>query len=192
MKIVSSQIVAIVLISSLTHNDAFAPRRPHQRVALTKHSVLRLDSEEETKTKEEEEDESFAPSKIPKTLRISGKGIPKRTDKVQLLDTSTYESSLIESWDPDFFVVGLPYNLDGSNSEFLQRALKFANRLNGRFNIPTFGIDERLSSETAREKYKIESSKNAIRKEIDDVAAQIILETWFSEYNKKTSPDQAR
>lgn len=99
MKIVSSQIVAIVLISSLTHNDAFAPRRPHQRVALTKHSVLRLDSEEETKTKEEEEDESFAPSKIPKTLRISGKGIPKRTDKVQLLDTSTYESSLIESWE---------------------------------------------------------------------------------------------
>ena len=62
-------------------------------------------------------------------------------------------TSLIENWDPDFFVVGLPYNLDGSNSEFLQRALKFANRLNGRFNIPTFGIDERLSSETAKEKY---------------------------------------
>ena len=101
-------------------------------------------------------------------------------------------TSLIESWDPNFFVVGLPYNLDGSNSEFLQRALKFANRLNGRFNIPTFGIDERLSSETAKEKYKIGSPKKPIRKEIDDVAAQIILETWFSEYNKKTSLDQAR
>ena len=101
-------------------------------------------------------------------------------------------TSLIENWDPDFFVVGLPYNLDGSNSEFLQRALKFANRLNGRFNIPTFGIDERLSSETAKEKYKIGSFKNTIRKEIDDVAAQIILETWFSEYNKNTSLDQAR
>ena len=101
-------------------------------------------------------------------------------------------TSLIESWDPDFFVVGLPYNLDGSNSEFLQRALKFANRLNGRFNIPTFGIDERLSSKAATEKFKTGNTKNSVRKEIDDVAAQIILETWFSEYNKKTSVDQAR
>ena len=101
-------------------------------------------------------------------------------------------TSLIESWGPNFFVVGLPYNLDGSNSELLQRALKFANRLNGRFNIPTFGIDERLSSKAAKGKYKIGNSKNTVRKEIDDVAAQIILETWFSEYNKKTSADQAR
>ena len=101
-------------------------------------------------------------------------------------------TDLIESWRPNYLVVGLPYNLDGSDSKLLQRALKFAKRLNGRFNIPTFGIDERLSSETAKEKYKIGSLKNTIRKEIDDVAAQIILETWFSEYNKKTSLDQAR
>ena len=101
-------------------------------------------------------------------------------------------TSLIESWRPNFFVVGLPYNLDGSDSKLLQRALKFAQRLNGRFNIPTFGIDERLSSKAAREKFKTGNPKNSVRNEIDDVAAQIILETWFSEYNKKTSVDQAR
>ena len=101
-------------------------------------------------------------------------------------------TSLIESWRPNFFVVGLPYNLDGSDSKLLQRALKFAHRLNGRFNIPTFGIDERLSSKAATEKFKTGNPKNSVRNEIDDVAAQIILETWFSEYNKKTSVDQAR
>ena len=101
-------------------------------------------------------------------------------------------TSLIESWRPNFFVVGLPYNLDGSDSKLLQRALKFAQRLNGRFNIPTFGIDESLSSKAAAEKFKAGNPKNSVRKEIDDVAAQIILETWFSEYNKKTSVDQAR
>ena len=101
-------------------------------------------------------------------------------------------TSLIESWRPNFFVVGLPYNLDGSDSKLLQRALKFAQRLNGRFNIPTFGIDERLSSKAATEKFKTGNPKNSVRNEIDDVAAQIILETWFSEYNKKTSVDQAR
>ena len=101
-------------------------------------------------------------------------------------------ASLIESWRPNFFVVGLPYNLDGSDSKLLQRALKFAQRLNGRFNIPTFGIDERLSSKAATEKFKTGNPKNSVRNEIDDVAAQIILETWFSEYNKKTSVDEAR
>jgi len=99
---------------------------------------------------------------------------------------------LTESWRPNYFVVGLPYNLDGSDSKLLQRALKFAKRLNGRFNIPTFGIDERLSSKAASEKFKTGNPKNSVRNEIDDVAAQIILETWFSEYNKKTSVDQAR
>jgi cytochrome P450 len=39
--------------------------------------------------------------KIPPTLRIAGRGIPSRKEKVQLLDTSTYESSLIRSWDVD-------------------------------------------------------------------------------------------
>ena len=100
-------------------------------------------------------------------------------------------TGLIESWRPNYFVVGLPYNLDGSDSKLLQRVLKFAQRLNGRFNIPTFGVDERLSSKAATEKLKAGNPKNWVRKEIDDVAAQIILETWFSEYNKKTSVDQA-
>ena len=44
-------------------------------------------------------------------------------------------TGLTESWRPNYFVVGLPYNLDGSDSKLLQRALKFAKRLNGRFNI---------------------------------------------------------
>ncbi|CAB9509766.1 Psoralen synthase (Fragment) [Seminavis robusta] len=38
-------------------------------------------------------------SKIPSTLRIEGRGIPNRNDPVQLLDSSTYESDLINSWD---------------------------------------------------------------------------------------------
>jgi hypothetical protein len=40
-------------------------------------------------------------SKIPDTLRIEGRGIPNRNDRVQLLDTSTYEADLINTWDID-------------------------------------------------------------------------------------------
>ena len=96
-------------------------------------------------------------------------------------------ASLIKTWKPDFLIVGLPYNLDGTESILLQRASKFANRLNGRFNIPTFGIDERLSSKAAEEKIKTGNRRKPYDAEIDDLAAQIILETWFAEYNKKVS-----
>ena len=81
--------------------------------------------------------------------------------------------SLIDEWKPGLFVVGLPYNLDGTESELLLRAIKFAYRLNGRFNLPSFGMDERLSSKAAIE--KIVTATHGTRKEttIDDIAAQI-------------------
>lgn len=92
---------------------------------------------------------------------------------------------LIEEWKPDVFVVGMPYNLDGTHSEFFPRAIKFANRLNGRFNIPAFGMDERLSSKAAIEKVSEESYSNKNVAAIDDIAAQIILENWFTGYKNK-------
>ena len=96
-------------------------------------------------------------------------------------------ANLVNVWKPDFLIVGLPYNLDGSESELVKRASKFANRLNGRFNIPTFGIDETLSSRAAIEKLKEENYMNRYVADVDDRAAQIILETWFAEYNKNAS-----
>lgn len=90
---------------------------------------------------------------------------------------------LIEDWKPDCCIVGLPYNLDGSVSELLTRANKFANRLNGRFHIPCYGMDERLSSKAAIEQV-LECENNKKKKmAIDDIAAQIILQNWFNEYN---------
>lgn len=89
--------------------------------------------------------------------------------------------TLIGEWRPDLFVVGMPYNLDGSESELMTRAVKFANRLNGRFHKPSYGMDERLSSAAAEQMLEeIQGTKK--RAAIDDIAAQIILENWFSEF----------
>ncbi|MBT8147588.1 MAG: Holliday junction resolvase RuvX [Gammaproteobacteria bacterium] len=82
---------------------------------------------------------------------------------------------LIDSWQPDVLVVGMPFNMDGSESELMQRARKFANRLHGRFHLPCYGIDERLSSHAAEE---LTGNRDEA---IDSVAAQLILETWFYE-----------
>lgn len=90
--------------------------------------------------------------------------------------------ALIGEWKPDLFVVGIPYNLDGSESELMTRAVKFANRLNGRFHKPSYGMDERLSSAAAAEQMREEGQDTKKRAAIDDIAAQIILENWFSEF----------
>ena len=89
--------------------------------------------------------------------------------------------ALIVEWKPNLFVVGIPYNLDGSESELMARAIKFANRLNGRFHKPSYSMDERLSSVEAAERALKENSRAKKRAAIDDIAAQIILENWFSE-----------
>lgn len=82
---------------------------------------------------------------------------------------------LIDAWQPDVLVVGMPFNMDGSESELMLRARKFANRLHGRFHLPCYGIDERLSSHAAEE---LTGNRDEA---IDSVAAQLILESWFSE-----------
>ncbi len=92
--------------------------------------------------------------------------------------------SVVAEWSPDVLVVGLPYNLDGTESELLKRAVKFGNRLNGRFHKPCYGMDERLSSRAAIEQVMEETGSMNKKSGIDDIAAQIILENWFSEFKR--------
>lgn len=94
-------------------------------------------------------------------------------------------ATLVKSWKPDAFVVGLPLNMDGSDSELSQRALKFARRLEGRFNLPFHTVDERLSTREAREISR-ENARRAghrfnERDEVDSFSAQLILETWLAD-----------
>ena len=57
---------------------------------------------------------------------------------------------VIQEWKPDLLVVGLPLNMDGTEQPLTQRAKKFANRLNGRFNLPVELQDERLTTVEAK------------------------------------------
>ncbi|MGM0633614.1 MAG: Holliday junction resolvase RuvX [Pseudomonadota bacterium] len=84
--------------------------------------------------------------------------------------------ALTEEWQPDVFVVGMPFNMDDSDSELLLRARKFANRLHGRLHRPCYGMDERLTSFEARGQLMREETSG----ELDSVAARLILEGWFA------------
>ncbi|MBJ7539430.1 Holliday junction resolvase RuvX [Marinomonas transparens] len=93
-------------------------------------------------------------------------------------------AKLVEEWQPDAFVVGLPLDMDGTENEMCQRARKFAKRLHGRFNRPYHMMDERLSSYEAKGRVISRGgNRNFKENSVDGLAAQMILETWFMESN---------
>jgi putative Holliday junction resolvase len=87
---------------------------------------------------------------------------------------------IIDEWQPDLLLIGLPLNMDGSFSELSRRAKKFANRLHGRFGLPVSMADERLSSYEAKgEIIQQTGSRDFKRNHVDSLAAKIILESWL-------------
>lgn len=87
---------------------------------------------------------------------------------------------LLAEWQPDLLIVGLPLNMDGSESELCQRARKFANRLHGRYGLPVTLTDERLSSFEAKgEIIQRTGSRQFKTNNVDSLAAALILESWF-------------
>lgn len=90
-------------------------------------------------------------------------------------------AALLSEWKPDLVLVGLPLNMDGTESEFCKRARKFSKRLHGRFGIQVELVDERLSSREAKEEVsKSGGSRDYKNNPIDSIAARIILEDWLS------------
>jgi len=90
--------------------------------------------------------------------------------------------TLLKEWQPSALVVGLPYNDDGSPHELTALCRRFANRLKGRFNLPTILVDERYTSLAASEQLKEEGIRGRKQKDlIDQYAAQQILQSYFDE-----------
>lgn len=91
-------------------------------------------------------------------------------------------AALIKEWQPAALVVGLPCNDDGTPHEMTRLCRRFANRLKGRFNLPTILVDERYTSASASMQLS-EMGVRGIRQKpvIDQVAAQHILQAYFEE-----------
>jgi putative holliday junction resolvase len=93
---------------------------------------------------------------------------------------------LIAEWQPSLLVVGLPMHMDDklNNQPHLltQLSKKFAQRLEGRFNLPVVMVDERLSSVEAAQSLGAVGIKGRAQKAmIDAVAAQSILQSYFDQ-----------
>ena len=89
---------------------------------------------------------------------------------------------LVKEWTPKLLVVGNPLNMDGSESEIKKKSDKYSNLINKRYNIPVELMDERLTTREAKDRLKAEEDNSASSgRDTHQIAAQIILENWFSE-----------
>lgn len=88
---------------------------------------------------------------------------------------------LVKTWQPDALIVGIPLNMDGTEQPLTLVVRDFLQMLEERYQIPVFGIDERLSTKDARERLFEQGGYKALQHgQVDSVAAQLILQNWLS------------
>jgi putative Holliday junction resolvase len=91
-------------------------------------------------------------------------------------------AALLAEWQPAALVVGMPCNDDGTPHEMTALCRRFANRLKGRFNLPTLLVDERYTSAAASSVLDEKGIHGRKQKSlIDQYAAQQILQAYFDE-----------
>ena len=89
---------------------------------------------------------------------------------------------IIKQHQPSLFLVGLPLNMDDSESELSTRARKFARRLKHQTNISTLMVDERLTTREARTELESYQSQGRAKKlAADSIAAALFIQSWYAE-----------
>ena len=89
---------------------------------------------------------------------------------------------IIKQHQPQLFLVGLPLNMDDSESELSTRARKFARRLRHQSNIDTLMVDERLTTREARDELDHYQAQGRGKKlAADSLAAALLIESWYRE-----------
>lgn len=84
---------------------------------------------------------------------------------------------MVDQYEVTQVIVGLPYNMDGTESSTTKKIREFTAKLAGKLNTPIFFVDERLTSKQA-ERAMIEGN---VRREdrkgkVDKIAAALLLQ----------------
>ena len=119
---------------------------------------------------------------VGQTLTHTAQGIAVIPVKNNTPDWEALDT-LVQRWKPGAFVVGMPFNMDGTENDMTKAAQKFSRVISERYRKPCHSIDERLSTRAAREISR-DNAQRAGRKYndrafVDAMAAQLLLESWF-------------
>lgn len=89
---------------------------------------------------------------------------------------------LIEDYEPDVLVCGLPQTLAGEEGSQAARIRAAAERISRVTNLPVAFTDERLSSREAKRILREQGlTERSMRGKVDMVAASLFLQTWLDE-----------
>jgi putative Holliday junction resolvase len=117
-----------------------------------------------------------------------GQTLTRQATPLNAIKNNDWKSieQLLNEWQPQMLIVGLPLSMVGEPQEMTARAERFGRQLEGRFGIKSTMIDERL---TTREAYQMatEQPRKKSKTEIDSMAAALITESWLRAYDKKAS-----
>lgn len=86
---------------------------------------------------------------------------------------------IVKQYQPNLFLVGLPLNMDETESELSARARKFARRLRHQTNIETLMVDERLTTREARGEMESYQAQGRKKVSADSIAAALFIESWY-------------
>jgi len=87
---------------------------------------------------------------------------------------------LVIEWEAEIVVVGLPFNMDGSQGPMAKKYASEAKSLGATLEVPVVLYDERLTTVSADRALKEQDmSGQQRRKVIDKVAASVMLQSWL-------------
>ena len=92
--------------------------------------------------------------------------------------------SIIEDWEVEKFLIGLPLSMSGESGKQVEAIKKLAQNLHEQFpEIPQEFYDERLSSSQAKQELKEQGlSEKEMRGKLDALAAAIFLQAYLDQY----------
>jgi len=101
-------------------------------------------------------------------------------DAARVLGDGRALRAIVEEYDVDVLVIGLPLSLDGTEGPQARRVRTLARRLTGYVPLPVVYVDERLTSiEAARRMREGGLDERQQRGTKDKVAAAILLQTYL-------------
>ncbi len=93
-------------------------------------------------------------------------------------------AKLVETHKATIIVVGMPYELDGTEGRSARLARQIGEAVSALTSLPVEYVDERYSSvEAERTLISLDMSRKRRKEVIDQAAAMVILETWINSRN---------
>lgn len=92
---------------------------------------------------------------------------------------------VLEDWEPDLLVFGMPLSLDGEAGKQAMRIREQALRIARELGLPYEFVDERLSSKEAkRSLHEMGYDERRMRGKVDMIAASIFLQAWLDAHGR--------